>query len=239
MKKIIAVSAVIAVMAAFTGCSDKKSSGSSSAKETTTAATTVTTETETTAEGTTTTELTTAADATTTAAEEDTTEAKPAVQNEEEYKKIAAELMKAMKVSEMLSCGNVTVDANQPLESDPTYFKVTDANLESYDLSTLDNISNFLSDNFTGEFFKEHTFLISGDEPFFTEEDGVLYAKTSGKAFIYGWDKYEPEIISASDDEFTARADYELAGGVTQVDIHIVKSGDKWLVDSAERKELD
>ncbi|WP_028518284.1 hypothetical protein [Ruminococcus flavefaciens] len=238
MKKIIAVGAVIAVMTAFTGCSDKKSSNDSSAKETTTTATTMTTEAETTTESTTTTEQTTTSEATT-AAEEDTTEAKPAAENEEEYKKITVELMEAMTASEMLGSGCIIIDANQPLASDPTYYKVTDGEIDSYDFSDLDKIKSFLSDNFTGEFYKEHTYLIEGDEPFFTEADGVLYAKTGGRAYIYGWDEFDPEIISASDDEFTARADYELTGGVTQVDIHIVKIGDKWLVDSAERKELD
>lgn len=238
MKKIIAVGAVIAVMAASTGCSEKKSSDAPAAKETTIAAATVTTEAETTTESTTTTEQTTTSEATT-AAEEGATEAEPAAVNEEEYKKIAVELMEAMTASEMLGSGNIITDANQPLASDPTYFKVTDGAIDSYDFSDLDKIKSFLSENFTGEFYKEHTYLIEGDEPFFTEADGALYAKFGGRAYIYGWDGFDPEIISASNDEFTARADYELAGGVTQVDIHIVKSGDKWLVDSAERKELN
>lgn len=235
MKRILAVSAAIAVIASFAGCSDKKS-GNSSSQEVTTAAAS---EAETTTEEQTTEAKTTEA-VTTTASEEDTTAANVDIENREEYyKDLAAELMDAMTVSEKLGSGLIQVDANQPLASDPKYFKVTNGKIDTYDFSDLDAVKAFLSDNFTGDFYNEHTYLIEGDSPFFTEGDDGLYAQLGGRAFIYGWNSYETEIISASDDEFTARAEYELTGGLTQVDIHIIKNGYKWLVDRADSTPLN
>ena len=233
MKKIIALSAVIAIMTAFASCSDKETADKSSSKETTTAATTVTTENEAT-----TAEQTTESEEISTT-EESTTETKAADENVQEYKEAAIELMKAMTAAEKLGSGIVACDGNQTLSTDANYFKVTDTTIDSYDISSLEKIKTFLSDHFSGEFYNREAYLVEGDDPFFTEGDDGLYSHLGGRAFIYGWDKYEPEIISTGDNEFTARAEYELTNGLTQVDMHIIKNDDTWRVDSVVETPLN
>lgn len=235
MKRILAFSAAIAVIALFAGCSDKKSE-SSPAQEVTT--TTAAAEAETTTEEQTTEAQTAEAD-TTAASEEDTSAANEDDGNEAEYKAVAVDLMKAMTTSEKLGSGIMQIDANHPLSQDSAYFKVIDGNIDNYNFTDLDTVKTFLSDHFTGQFYDDHTYLIEGDSPFFAEGDDGLFSKFGGRAYIYGWDEFDPEIISSGDDEFTARAEYELTGGITQVDIHIIKSGDNWLVDKAESTSLN
>lgn len=246
MKKIFAVSAAIAIMATFAGCSSNVSVDSTSETEPTTAAsteavTTAETEEQTTAavettteseDAETTTEAATGSAETTTAAEPATDPAGSNTDNAE-YKSIAVMLMKAMTAVEKMSSGFLTTDVNQPLESDDKYFRVTDGSIDGYNFTSMSGVKSFLNDNFSGSFYETHSYLIGGEDPFLKEDnDGNLYAKMSGREHIYSWDNYEPEIISSSDNEFTARAQFTLVSGTVQVDIHIVKYGERWLVES-------
>ncbi|MBR4628363.1 MAG: hypothetical protein IKO47_11845 [Ruminococcus sp.] len=150
-----------------------------------------------------------------------------------DYQAIAVDLMKAMNAAELASSGMLNTDANSPLASDSNYFKIVDGNIKGFDFSTMENVRNFLTDNFSGKFYEQHSYFIEGSDPFFKEGPDGLYARYTGRGSIYGWDKYEPEIISSSEDSFVARAEYEIAGTTFQVDMTIVKSEDKWRVDSA------
>ena len=151
---------------------------------------------------------------------------------------VAVDLMKAMNAIELASSGGLTIDGNSPLASESGYYKVIDGNINGFDFSTMANVRSFLTDNFSGSFYDEHSYLTEGSESFFKEGPDGLYARFAGRGNIYSWDKYEPEIISDSEDRFIARAYYEIAGSVTQVDMTIVKNGGKWRVDSAVREDV-
>lgn len=158
--------------------------------------------------------------------------------DDRDYSVVAADLMKAMNTVELVSSGGLTVNFNSPLASDGNYYKVTDGNVNGFDFSTMGNVRSFLSDNFSGSFYDEYSYLAEGSEPFFKEGPDGLYARFGARGNHYGWENYEPEIISSSENEFVARAYYELVGGYIQVDMTIVKNGGKWRVDSADRYDL-
>ena len=164
----------------------------------------------------------------------------PAVSYEDDnraHSAVAVDLMKAMNAVELASSGGLHVDGNSPLASDGSHYKVIDGNINGFDFSTMESVKSFLSNNFSGSFYDEHRYLTEGSDPFFMEGSDGIYAKFAGRGNIYCWDKYEPEIISDSEDTFVARAYYEIAGSVTRVDMTIIKNGGKWRVDSADRED--
>jgi len=237
MKKIIAITAILAVMSAFAGCSNSSSSSSSesttSASETTE---TTTVEEDTTAEETTTEADTAEATTEAPAAEAETEAATEAQENgntesEAEYLDIASKLMTDMTVAEQLGSTNIQQDANQPLADDSKYFKVTNGTVYGYNFTSVAEIKDFLSGSFTGEAYDKFSYIVEGDSPVYVDGPDGLYSIMGGRGTRYNWINGGVTLVSSSDNEFIVEAQDNIQGDLTFSDMHFVKENGSWKID--------
>lgn len=239
MKKAIAICAFAAVMAVFTGCSDTKteSTPTQSAAVTTStveeeSAETTTADTEQTTE-----ETTESEDTETTAAEEseeETTEAETAAElDDEECKKVAAELMSDLRFAERIGGGVITCDGNQPLAGNEQYCKVTDWMSDKYDFKSTDEYRKFLKDRFGGKVYDRYIVFADGEDPQLTDGPDGVYSKFAAKGTRYNFtDDTEVSITAKTENTFTAEAEYELTGATIKVTMHFLNENGSWIMDN-------
>lgn len=242
MKKAIAVCVFAAVMAVFTGCSDNtaESTSTQSAAVTTTAeeesAETTTADTEQTTEEATAsedTETTTAEAEEETTAEEATEAELGAELDDEECKKVAAELMSDLNFAERIGGGVITCDGNQPLAGNEQYCKVTDWKSEKYDFKSTDEYRKFLKDRFGGNVYDRYIVFADGEDPLLTDGPDGVYSKFAAKGTRYNFtDDTEVSITAKTENTFTAEAEYELTGATIKVTMHFLNENGTWIMDN-------
>lgn len=127
-----------------------------------------------------------------------------------------------------------------PYNMEDTFTRGTGENIVQY-AALSDNVFEKVSDveefadaYFTSDMLKSrYSCLTDGEYPLFTEKDGKLYGKVTGKEGGFNWTKKNTVLKDISDTSFVINVEYEFMNEIRNMDVSFVLCDDaEWKIDS-------
>lgn len=153
--------------------------------------------------------------------------------NEADLTETAKELMYALNEIDRFGGGAFEYDETAIVDGTDGYTQFARVNDDRF--KTVSELKNYMNSYLTTDMIEEkYSNIVGGDNPHFKDIDGVLYGNISGaRGCGYAWTG-NVEIKNASDTAFTAIAEYDDYGAVSDLTINIVLDGGTWKISSVE-----